>query len=71
MRFTSRAARVRYIEHVLTTQPFRYTLRDLAQMTERSRVTVWRDVLLLQTECPRMAIMRSEGGRLGLICREG
>lgn len=69
MRFSSRTARVRYIEHVLTTQPFRHTLKDLAAMTEVSKVTVWRDVLLLQTECPRLAIMRDEEWRIGLIER--
>lgn len=70
MRFSTRTARVRYIEHVLTTQPYRYTLRELARMTEVSRVTVWRDVLLLQTECPRLAIDRDAEWRLGLLMRE-
>ena len=71
MRFSTRTARVRYIEHLLTTQPFVYTVQDLAEMTERSRVTIWRDVQLLETECPRMGIMRDDEWRLGLICREG
>jgi len=69
MRFTNRAARVRYIEYLLTTQPFRHTLKELAKMTGVSKVTVWRDVLLLQTEFPRLAIVRDEEWHLGLIRR--
>ena len=70
MRFSSRTARVRYIEHLLTTQPFRYTIGDLAGLTEVAWVTAWRDVRLLETECPRLALVADARHRLGLVERD-
>jgi len=70
VRFSSPRARLRYVEHVLTTEPFRYTLTDLAALVERSRWTVRRDLLLLETECPRLAVVPDGEGRLGLILRQ-
>jgi len=71
MRFSSRTARVRYIEHLLTTQPFRYTIGDLARACGVAWVTAWRDVRLLETECPRLALVPDERRRLGFISKEG
>jgi hypothetical protein len=70
VQFTSRTARVRFLEHVLTAEPFRHTLTDLTVLVERSRWTVRRDLLLLETECPRLAVLPDERGRLGLIPRK-
>lgn len=66
MRFTSRAARVRFIERIIVSEPYRHTTRDLATMTEVVYTTVWRDLLLLQTETPRLPIQQDDDGRWGM-----